>query len=73
MLVDVRVGLGVPVPLFPGIPMALVGILVSSMFEMRIVTVFLVGVFPVPMIFVEVAMVRVSVVMPHIIVVAIIR
>jgi len=46
--------------------MALVGIAVSSMFVVRIVTAFLVGVFPVPMIFVEVTMVSVSFVMAHI-------
>ena len=70
MPVDVRVCLGVPVPLFPGIPMAPVGILVPSMFVMRIVPVLLVGAFPVPMIFVKVAVMRGSVVMPHFIVVA---
>lgn len=47
--------------------MALVGILVSSMFVMRIVTVFFVGAFSVPMIFAEVGMVSVSIVMPRII------
>lgn len=74
MFVDPRMGFRVPVPLFPGSPMALVCIPVSSMAVMLIATVTLVGVFLVSMMLVVVSApflitVTVGIVMLHIILV----